>query len=279
MANPLFCSGNFLNTVMYPDHAVSALEEPSGNEAFRAGTGRRSSLNAATSATANAAWWLKVRCDRVRMADFVALDRGHNLAGRQVKVQGSNDNFTTTDTIVDVTVPASVYAPSDLREDPGTLTEEGAWLRRFTPRAYRDWRLYVPAMGAGLRPLVVGLYVDLSWEPAFLQALPFAPHGRRLSFTEVESDTAWVGASRAAQRYETTINLQLQDWAEYDVARIHIETQAWRRRPTWYVPDQAKAERAWLGQVPAGTYRFEEAGGWGFMQTSFPLVETAPKLI
>lgn len=279
MARPLFCSGNFFNTVMYPLHAVSADQEPAGNEAFRVGTGRRSSLNAATATTAADPWWVKVRCDRVRTADFIAIDRGHNLAGKEIILQGSNDNFTTTENIFDITVPSSVYAPSDLRETPGTKTEEGAWIHRFDVRAYRDWRLYVPSMGTGLKPWIVGLYLDMSWEPEFLHALPFTFGGRRLSFTEVESDTAWVGASRAAQRYETTINLQLQDWAEYDLARIHVETQMWRRRPTWYVPDQARAERSWLGQVPAGTYRFEQARGWGFMQTSFPLVETAPALI
>lgn len=279
MAKPIFCSENFFNTVQFTGHTVSASEEPTGNEAFRVGTARRSSRNYATATTANTAWWVKARCDRVRLADFLALDRGHNLDGKQVILQGSNDNFVTKENIVTATLPSSVYAPSDLRILPGTKTEEGAWLFRFDTRAYRDWRLYVPAMGAGLRPRIVGLYVGLSWEPTFLQALPFSFGGRQLSYTEVESDTAWVGASRAAQRFETTIALQLESWQEYDLARLHVETQIWRHRPTWYVADQARAERAWLARAPRGTYRFEQAKGWGFMQTSFPLVEHEPALV
>lgn len=280
MAKPRFLSENFFNSVMFPDHVVSASEEPVGNEAFRVGTARRtSSRNSATATTANTAWWVKARCDRVRTADLVVLDRGHNLEGYEVILQGSNDNFTTTEDIVDVTLPSLVYAPSDLRTLPGTKTEEGAWLYRFSRRAYRDWRLYVPAMGADLRPKIVGLFVGLSYEPQNLLTKPFSFGGRSLIYEVVESDTAWTGASRAAQRYEVIVNLDMESWDEYDLARLHIETQMWRGRPTWFLPDQARAERSWLGKVPPGQYEFAQSSGWAFPRTSFPIVEFSPKLV
>lgn len=278
MARPLFAPENLFSRTQYPDHVVSADEEPSGNEAFRVGTARRSARNYATASTANDPWWVKVACDQVRAASFLAIDRGHNLNGETVELHGSNDDFSTYATILSETVPASVSPFQDLRAGSGALTEEGAWLRSFNPHAYQYWRVYVPAMGAGLLPQIVGAYLGLAWEPAFLQALPFTFGGRELSYDETVSDTAWVGASRPAQRAETTINYQCESWGEYDVARLFVENMMWRRRPTWYVPDQGRAERSWLGVVPPGTYRFEQRPGWGYPQTSFPLVEHEPRL-
>ena len=277
MSRPLFAPENFFNRVQFPLHTVSATEEPTGNEAFRVGTGRRSALNFATSTSANALWSLKVACNKLRAADFIAIDRGFNLTSWEL--QGSNDDFTTYETILSVTMPTVTVAPSNLNTAPGVLTEEGAWLRRFPTRVYRYWRIYVPAMGTGLRPQITGAYLGLSWEPEFLQALPFTYGARNLIYTESESDTAWVGSSRPAQRYETDIVLKMESWDEYDLARRHIEQGTWRKRHTWYVPNQARAERSWLGVAPPGKYRFEKAKGWGFPVARFPLVEYEPKLI
>lgn len=279
MGKPLFCPDNFFNSVMYTGHTLSANEAATGAEAFRVGTSRRSSRNKWEPTTANNDAWIKVACDRIRTADFIAIDRGHNLDGETVRLEGSNDDFTTKEQIFSITLPSAVHQPAKLDQTPGVKTEEGAWLYRFDARSYKYWRLFIPAMGAGETPKIVGLYLGQSWEPSFLQRLPFTFGARELIYETTVSDTAWVGSSRPAQRFRTDISLRLEDHAEYDLARLHVETRIWRKKPTWYVPDQDRAERSWLGEAPQGTYRFEQAEGWGYMQTTFPLVEYEPALI
>lgn len=280
MGKPFFAVENFFNTIMFPAHTVSANEAATDHEAFRVGTARRmAARNHWTPTTLNQIAWLKGVMNRMRAFNFMALDRGHNLAGHEIELQASNDNFDTYWTPVSVTVPSNIHAPARLTDSPGVVTEEGAWLYRFAQQMAYEVRLYVPAMGATLKPQVVGLYVSNGWEPDFLLDLPFGWGDRHLIVEESVGDTGWVSSTRPAQRYERDFPMKLSSPAEYELARYHIETQYLRRRAMWCIFDQDQAERAWLAMPPAGRVGFETREGWSNMQATIPAVEHEPKLI
>lgn len=275
MANPRFLSENFFDTTLFTDHAVTAESDVTGNEPFRVGNARRHETDFWQSDTDNQDTWIQVELDRVRAFDCLFLDRGHNLAGETVTLQGSGDGSTFWD-IFSVTVPSSMASPGDLRNAPGVKTEEGAFCRRFDTEAAKYVRLSIPAMGANLRPKIVGLYVGLSWEPAFPAALPWAPESRDLLYQTTESDRGWQGASSPADRGAVEVTLKLESFPEYDLARYHIESLTFRGKVTWLVPDQARSERAMLMRAPPGRHEFRRDRGWGYWQARFPLVEESP---
>lgn len=275
MAGSRFLSENFFDTTYFTGHTVTAESDVTGHEPFRVGNARRHTTDYWTSDTDNQDSWIRVEMDQARDFDMLAIDRGHNLEGETVQLQGSNDGVGWT-TILNFTVPSSVASGGDLRNSPGIKTEEGVYLRQFTTETYSWARLYVPAMGAGLRPQVVGLYVGLSWAPEYPPIMPYAPLSQELRYQVTESDRAWMGSSQAAHRRSVEIALQLGSESEYDDARIHIENRTFRGKVTWFVPDQEKSERAWLGKAPPGQYEFVRNRDWSYWQTRFPLVEESP---
>lgn len=281
MGNAVFLSENVFSGTQFPGHTVAGNEEPDGNEAYHVGTARRTaSRNMWTTSTANAEATLSVAMDQPRGVDTFVLDRGHNLGGYPIVVEGSNQSdYSTVSTLASVTIPSSYGGPSDLDSAPGVVTEEGAWMIRVDLGAFQYLRLRIPAMGSGLKPQVVGFYAGKSFEPTFLLDLPWSWGGRELLYDSVVSDTAWVGATRPASRRTDQLTLKLTDEAEYDLARYHVESLFWRREVMWYVQDSSMAERSYLGACPPGTYAFQRRSDWAFMQASFPIVEHEPKIL
>lgn len=279
----LIASENLLSEIMYPGHTISGDDEDAngevtGNEAFRVANGRRSSDDYFTGAVANKDLWIECIFDRPRLFNFVALDRDHNLDGYPIELRGSSDSFSTYEKIVDPTLPDTSFPSSDLRVSPGAKTEEGAWLHLFDNRVYHAIRFFIPAMGAGLTPKIVGLHIGYAWEPTHGNMLPFDPSGRDLVVPTVVSDTQWTGADRPSQKYDGMIRIGCADEFERDTARLFIETMAWRYRPTWWVPDQKQAEQSWYGQVPGGRYSFVRTQQWPAGIAEFPITEMAPRI-
>lgn len=275
MPGPLFLSESFFDTTLFTGHTVTAESDVTGNEPFRVGNARRHETDFWQPSADNTATWIQVELDKVRAFDTVFLDRGHNLGGETITLQGSGDGSTFWD-IFSVTVPSSVASPGDLRNALGVKTEEGAFCRQFDTESAKYVRLRVPAMGANLRPKIVGLYVGLAFVPAFPASMPWAPGGTELLFDVNLSDRGWMGTSDPANRGSTEINLQLESFAEYDLARYHLESLAFRGKVTWFIGDLLRSERAKLMRVPPGNHAFRRERGWGYWQSRFPMVEEAP---
>lgn len=274
MDRPVLFGENWFSQAQFPLHTITADEEPAGKEAFRCADGRRSSLDYATATTANDPWWLKAACDRTRAANMVALDRGHNLAGKQIKLEFSDDDFGTIQTAVDVVLP-SVTATGSLDDALGVRTEEGAWLMRFPTRAAKACRLFVPAMGVGLKPQIVGLWAGLSYSPAHLYR-PSAPDTDFLIVEETILSTGWVGRGKPGYRRQGTISLRMQDWFEYELARYHLQFVFGRSRPTWIIHDEDQADRAVLADRPGNTELGlvrERGSNWSYPQGQIAWVE------
>lgn len=269
---------NFFSPASFPLHSVAAESSIAGNEPFRVGTARRSPLNFWTSAADNTATWVKVDCQEARAADMLAIDRGHNLGGVTVQLQRSNDDFAA-----DVTTVRSFAVPGAPSDEETAIenvarTEEGAVILSFTSATSRYWRLLVPAMGAGARPRVVGLYLGESWKPEFHFGWPWSFGDRDLEYGQEVSDSGWSSATRTAQRLSVTLQIRLERPEEYAVARRHVEERVLRRHATWLVMDQDFAERAWLAESPPGRGGFQRRPGWGYFQAEVALVEKEPAI-
>lgn len=279
MGKPRFLSDNLFSTRQFPDHTVTASEEASGQQAERVATGRRGLLDYWTPTSTNTAAWVEVACDRLRAADMLALDRNHNLAGETVRLQVSADDFTTYREVFSLTLPSYAGDGSTLDSTYGARTEEGAWLIRFEPEAGTYWRLYVDAMGTGLKPEVGGLWLGLSWQPGEYPERPHSDSTAELVYEERRSDAAWVGTNQPAHPRTGDMGVLLTDAWEYDRARLTVEEHYHkRRRPMWIVPDDEQAERAFLAVPPRGAFGFRlESSGWAWRQARVPYVEHEPE--
>lgn len=281
MGRPVLLAENFFNVRLFPSHTLTANEGEAGHEVDLVGSGRRmKSLNYWTPTTTNAAAYISCACDRVRAADMIAIDRGHNLETEVVRLRVSNDStFASYTEIATVTLPAATYPYSRLSSQPGVRTEEGAWLYRFPQHTGKYWRVVFDAMGSGLRPEIVGLHLGLSFRSDYPEVKPFSHGLRELAYEETRSTSAWVGAGQISQRRTKRLHLKLTDRAEYASARYHIEELVLRGKPTWYVPDDEEAEKAFFARAVPQTAGFQIESDWSEYQGTFDLAEQEPRLV
>lgn len=276
---PFLLVDNLGNGRMYPGHTIAGNEEAAGHEAVRAFDNRRSGADYWTPTTPNNDANLMITCDRIRAADMVVLDRGHNLAGVLVEVQVSQDN-ATWETVVTATLPAA-SSPASLDSVNGVRTEEGAWLKRFPVRAGTYWRLLIPAMGANLLPIVVGCWIGKSFAPVthqdWLFQRPVGPGLDTLQGIEQASEAGWMGNGQLTQRRQGTLVLRLTNLFDFDLGRWNIEAQYGLRRPLWVGFDDSQPDRAFLAIRPlAEQTGFTSTAQYFFPQASIPYLEHEP---
>lgn len=282
-ASPLLAVDNFFSQIIHPDHVVFAEDaagggEPVGFEAFRVANGRRSPRDYATAENANEEWRLVVQMDSSRIANFVAIDRGHNLEGVTVAVEGDDDpNFSSATTLVSATIPSTVTVPTDLRISPGAKTPEGAWLFFFDGEgSFDNYRIVVPALGAGLKPKIVGAFLGFAWEPEHASILPYAPSGPEVVFRETVSDALWAGSSKPVIRRTGSIRISAATENDRANARRYVERMIWTYQPVWWIPYPDRGEGSWLGRVSSGRYAFTRTAQWPLGEATFELNESEP---
>ncbi len=229
MGAPLLLADSLGSPLIYPKLIPvtdqSGTSGPVGNEAWRAFAGRRSAFNYWLPGTPNALAWLQAQHEQPRGANCLFLDRGHNLAGFPVTLQGSNDGATFA-TVVSATIPT--VTGGLLTGANGCLTEEGAWAITFAlpgggAPAYAYWRFNIPAMGTGLQPTIVGLHFGMLYQP-FALYRPFMEHRTKLTAQEVVSTVGWIGRGTRGFVRTGVLNLRadVTDY-EYLQARFTIE--------------------------------------------------------
>ena len=280
MAGPRFLAENFFNLDQFSAHTLTAEEETTGNEAWRVGAGRRvggTIRNYWQPTTANSDSWVECKCDRVRAADMLVIDRGHNLDGETVKLEISDDNFTTTTEVFSVVLPSNVYANARMGDTPGVKTTEGAWLISFDYHVALYWRVFSSAMGAGLKPQIPGLYLGNSFGPTNAPPRPWDDEPTKLAYDSIVSDTLWSASSRKAKRREATVSMRMTSDAEADEARYHFRSLYGRGDLMWYVPDTDRAERAWLAEQPPGMDSAVYPTDYTFRHVTVAMAEHNPK--
>ena len=255
MADNLFSAGL---GGQYPAHTVSAEEEPAGYEAWRVGTTRRDPLDKATASTANSAWWLRCVFDRLRAHNCIVIDRGHNLAGETWELRSTVDatDFTGTyETLFDITHP-SFSMPGAIDNGIGVVTEEGAWIKRYPLRVGKAVELYIDAMGAGIKPELVNVWVGLAVEVGGARR-PYDQDSHEMVSLAIESESGWTGRARRTRRRRGNLTVRLGADSEYEyLIREQVTQKFGDGLPMWIVPDTARAEQMFLATRAEGVMSY-----------------------
>lgn len=280
MTQALFVE-NLYSETQFAAIIVDANEEATRHQAFRVATGRRSAQDFWSPTTANLLAWVRVDDLVSKPADTIALDRGHNLAGKVIELHKSTDNFAANNVLVfSSTVPATPDTAGVLSAANGVHTAEGAWVKSFASTSSRYWRLEIPAGGAGFTPLVVGLQLGERWEPFHFARASDAEDAVFL-VEEPVSRFGWRGRGRGVRMRVGELTIKLDGTAaDRDEAFRHIRDNFDLSRPMWIIFDTLLgAERAVLTLNAAGQRSgFGFRPDWGYRQATIPWVEHSPKI-
>jgi hypothetical protein len=282
MGQPVFLVRNLFSRRIYPLHilaatAASGAGEIAGNEFARIGDACRDPFDYWTNETANTEVRGAVTCDRSRSADTCVIDRGHNLAGKQVIGEVADvSDFSSAQVAFDCVLP-TVTATGDIDDALGVRTEEGAWIKRFPMRSGKYWRVRIPAMGASLKPQVVNIWLDLAWSPALLDT-PIAPDSHEIGGSASVTQSGWEIRSGVWVRRKGRVSMRLMLPLDYSVARDQIQYQFGLNRPMWIIHDEEQADRAVLALPRLGTIEIEQRGrNWFYPRVDFEWTEHSAK--
>ena len=267
----LLCVDNLFDTVeQYPDHTVTAEEEPAGFEAHRFAAGRRDQHASAT--TADSDWWIKSVFDRVRAFDFICL-WDHNLAGETVRIQASDDDFGTIQTVFDAALP-TVPGTGDVDDALGVLCEDGMmWLKRVPVRAAAAVRIYSVAMGAGLKPLLNGL-VGLSY--SFDRDMGELVEANDLLATRERNEAGYVGQGRRTVFPSGVVPIHHTTFDAYEQFRYHLKRYG-AGSSAVLIFDEARAEQALMVRRPDQRLGFRQDRSYFYPFGQLPYEVHEPK--
>lgn len=247
---PIILSDNlFENVVLHPTFAVQNFsgDDAAGHEAFRVADNLRD-MTFWTRTTTNAQSFLDVDCLATVSPTTIILDRGHNLAGKTVFVVGSDDLAHTNQQqqSPNSVVPSS---PGGLPTDAnGCLTADGAWWKTYTPVSpKRVQSLVVNAMGAGLAPIVTGLYLGTSYRfPEYWNAPASYDYGTQVKYMRNEISRGGVRSkSRPINLDKIALDLEL-DAADYAAFDVELRRLLRYGQPWWFCLDDSDATGAGL---------------------------------
>lgn len=276
MGAPLLCADNVGNINLYPRVTVtdqSGTSGLAGYEAWRPFRGSRNVFAYWQPGVTNTLAYLQMQHEQPRAVNFWALSYGHNLGGYSVTILGSNDAATWA-TVVSVTIPTTTGGV--LNSGMGVLTEMGDWLITHQTLAYHYWRFNIPAMGAGLQPLIPCLQPGFSYQPLALYR-PFMEHRTRLASQMITTPLGWIGRGTRGFNRAGVLNLRVdQTDYEYLQARLVIEEQFGSGRPMWVIADQDRAQEAFCAIRPDGEQGFERSSQVFWPTASIQVLEHEP---
>lgn len=280
---PLLFADNLGAVSEYPDVVLtdqSGTFGPLGFEAWKPFRSSRSAFSFWQPGSTNVLSWVQLQCGQVRGANCLVIDRGHNLKGFPVNLQGSQDG-TTLVTVTAGTVPTVVggqlgsLVQGGTASPNGVLTEEGAWIVTFPATGFTYWRISIPAMGVSLQPTLPGVYLGMAYTPVALYR-PFGRHPTELRAQEIVSPLGWRGRGPKGFNRAVTFNLRMNDAFEYAQARFTLEELYGAGRPMWVIEDTARPTEAFLALRPLGTDGFSEPSNWALPVGSFGAIEHEP---
>ena len=266
---------NVFSVRQFPTHVLTADQEDTGREAFRAADGRRSKLDFWAPTTANVAHQIAVDSTVAGgiSVEYFALDRGHNLNGKTMTLEKSTDGAVWT-TVKTVTIPAT--PGGQIADTNGCHTDEGAFIVSFAAStAERHLRLNVAAMGAGLTPRIVGLWSGTRWAPGNI-FLPLTDEDDILIAQRAQTTKGWSGSSIHVRKRVGDLIFKLPSVADFTDAAKHIRDNFGRGRLMWIIHDDANSQRAVLAQRPLGRAGFQFPADFSYRTASVAWEEYEP---
>ena len=280
MGRPVVLSDNLFNPRIYPDHVLDASSTATNTHALYLSSGRRiRDLTGWQASALNTIGWVESTFDQLRAFDLLWIDRDHNLAGESVYVVLSDDDFATIQTIGPKTVPTDPVPMSRLYDGEIVMTDEGALLWYLELQATYAVRVYVAAMGAGLRPEMAGLAVGKLWTPESAAIKPNVLPRTNLTYTAERSTLGQDASSEFGCYRSQELRLRMASWEEYATALYPVESLFLKRRPTVVIPDDEQAERAVLTRVAPGAVGFEVPQNQFLPEITIPWEESQPELV
>jgi hypothetical protein len=241
---PLILSDNlFENVVLHPTFLVQNFntDDAAGHEAFRLADNLRD-MTFWTRTTSNANSFVDVDCLAPVSPNTIILDRGHNLAGKTVVVNGYDDLAHTAGINIsgNCVIPTT---PGGLPTDQnGCLTPDGVWWKTFTPSAKRVPSFTVLAMGVGLAPIVTGVYLGTSYRfPEYLNAPAAYDFGTQVTYKRNELSRGGVRSKSRPlnfDRLQFSVDLDSGDYAGFDVQVRNLLRYG---QPWWFCLDDSDA--------------------------------------
>lgn len=248
---PLLLLDNVFDVVaLYPGGVLSAITEVAGREAIRVGDYRRErTWWQPTSDGGGGDTWVRVQLTAAHAVDSIALDRGHNLAGKTVYLEGSADGVTWS-----ISQPLNVPASGVIGGTPAApamaQTEEGvAWTLTPSLAARAWWRLRIPYTAAFV-PQVTGIIAGLRTQLlGFSDVYDEDAGGRKQN---VQESTAGYRATDTAYTWRTLeLGFRLIGASEYDTTMrtVFRELLFAKNQPALVFMDYGTyPERGWLYQ-------------------------------
>lgn len=280
MTKSYFLVDSVLNPRIYPNHTFAASDTATYKSVSALSAARRIRVMPGTgwfANTLNSEAYFGASFDELRALNMLWIDRDHNLDGQTLSVRISNDGFTTYETVGPLTVPTTVLPGSKLTDGHIVRTNEGALLWWLEDRAGYDVRVYIGAMGSGLRPELAGAMIGFAWSPDYGPVKPVT-RGEPVRLRDVTRTPSGQGTGTEFGSYMAeTFTFKLSGLPEEDEARYHMDLYLRDGKPMVVIPDADRAETAYLSFAPAGGGGgFSYQDGWGWPQLVVPTEETEP---
>lgn len=260
MTTPLILVDNVFDTIgLYPSAVLDAGSEAIGREAFRAADYRRD--RTWWQATAINQNWLRVDhgAGVTRNIDFLFIDRGHNLWGKEFQIQGGDDGSNWPLTVAFV-APAVGTVGGDPTWPSIAVTEEGAlYSVRATSFGARRWWRFVMSL-PDFMCVVPGIIAGLKTQLADYSAIYDEDAGER---TQIDQ-TSRAGHRGAAMTYSwrtCELDLRLIGASEYDTTMRDLRRLLFERNQpaVVFMNYVSHPARGWM-------YQYDGAG-WGMPKT------------
>jgi hypothetical protein len=282
MATPLWLSDNVFDEIgATPDallDTLGATDDAPGHEVWRVADGLRD-RTWWTVTTPNATRHVRARLTAARAADTLVLDRGHNLAGKTIEYLGFSSAGVFEAIYLSATIPTT---PGGLPSDAtGCLLPTGEWWKTMTgTAAHAQHVVRIPAMGAGLVPLITGLTLGKAFRwPTHWNAPSAYDDRRRVSWVTNRESEAGVRVKRGRRVHrhlDFRCELDAEQWTPALVAEFARVVD--RGLPVWHCTDEATAASAaalGLFQV-AGDVDFDPVQAPVHREVQLALDEVAP---
>jgi hypothetical protein len=251
---PLLLVDNVFDAIgLYPGAVVDATSEADGHEAFRVGDYRRDRTSwQAVNDGGGVDHRIRVQLPAAVSISAIFLDRGHNLAGKSIFIEGGPDGASWP-TSIQCNVPSAVGGTPSV---PAMCqTEEGAaWSLADPTTARLWWSIRIPHATSFL-PVVTGIVLGLRTQLVnFSKTFDEDAGGRTQPTTQ---STAGYRANDRTYSWRTvTLDLDLVGATEYDGTMRTLHAQLFDLNQPWVcVMDYGThPERAWMYTLDATTW-------------------------
>lgn len=251
---PLLLVDNVFDTLtLYPGATIDATSEAVGHEAFRIADYRRDRTYWQAADDGGATdHRLRVQLPAAVSISSIYLDRGHNLAGKSIFVEGGADG-ATWGSVRQFDVPSTVGGTP--AQPAMCQTEEGAAWSLVDPTPTRLWWSIRIPHSSGFVPVITGVILGLRTQLlGYSKTFDEDAGGRTQS---AQQSTAGYRANDPTYAWRTiALDLDLIGATEYDATIRATRDRLFAKNQPWVcvMDSDTHPERAWMYTLDATSW-------------------------